>query len=67
MNHEALLSFRCEVFPRFFETMLLILAHQGGWDEFLNFAVPVAAGMLALRLLAKWVTRDRNREQSTKQ
>ena len=67
MNCVALLSFRCEVLPRFSETMFLILAHQGGWDEILSFAVPAAAGMLTLRLLAKSVTRDRDREQSAKQ
>jgi hypothetical protein len=47
--------------------MFLILAHQGGWDEFLYFAVPVSAGMLALRLVAKWLRRDKDSEQSTKQ
>jgi len=32
----------------------MILAHQGGWDEFLDFAVPVSAGMLVLRLLYRF-------------
>lgn len=26
-----------------------VVAHQGGWDEFLMFAVPVAIGVWALR------------------
>jgi hypothetical protein len=34
--------------------MVMILAHQGGWDEFLDFAVPVSAGMLVLRLLYRF-------------
>lgn len=30
-----------------------IVAHQGGWDEFLFFAVPVALGVWALRYTEK--------------
>ena len=27
-----------------------VVGHQGGWDEFLMFAIPVAIGVWALRL-----------------
>ncbi len=30
-----------------------VVAHQGGWDEFLIFAVPVAIGLWALRFVEK--------------
>jgi hypothetical protein len=33
--------------------MFFVLAHQGGWDEFLIFVVPVALGMWGLRFTAK--------------
>lgn len=29
--------------------MVWLLAHQGGWDEFLMFAIPVALGWWAIR------------------
>lgn len=29
--------------------MPFVLAHQGGWDEFLMFAVPVALGWWAIK------------------
>ncbi len=30
-----------------------VLAHQGGWDEFLYFAVPVVLGFVGLRYAEK--------------
>ncbi len=33
--------------------MFLVLAHQGGWDEFLMFLVPVVLGMWGLRFTAR--------------
>lgn len=32
---------------------MITLAHQGGWDEFLYFVVPVALGLWALRRAEK--------------
>ncbi len=28
---------------------MLVFAHQGGWDEFLYFAIPVVVGFVGLR------------------
>ncbi len=28
---------------------MLVLAHQGGWDEFLYFTIPVVLGFIGLR------------------
>jgi len=33
--------------------VVITIAHQGGWDEFLFFVVPVALGLWALRRAEK--------------
>lgn len=40
----------------------LVLAHQGGWDEVLLFAVPVGLALWAVRY-AERRSRRRDREQ----
>ncbi len=44
--------------------MWWILAHQGGWDEFLMFAVPVALGWWAIKAAEK---RSRQRAEESEQ
>ena len=44
--------------------MLWILAHQGGWDEFLMFAVPVGLGWWAIKA-AERRSRERAEAQVT--
>ena len=42
--------------------MPFVLAHQGGWDEFLMFAVPVALGWWAIKAAEK---RSRRRAEES--
>jgi hypothetical protein len=37
----------------------VVLAHQGGWDEFLLFAIP----LIALILFVRWAERKARRRQ----
>jgi len=46
-------------------TMRAVLAHQGGWDEFLYFAIPVVLAVLALRWVEKRAIRRRANEQQS--
>ena len=44
-------------------TMRTVLAHQGGWDEFLYFAVPAVLAILGLRWVERRAARRRAEEQ----
>ena len=40
-----------------------VIAHEGGWDEFLMFAVPVALGVWALRHVERKARRRAEAEE----
>lgn len=40
-------------------TMHVVLAHQGGWDELVYFAVPVVLAILAVRWAERRASRRR--------
>ena len=51
---------------RLMATMPAVLAHQGGWDEFLYFVVPVVLAVMTLRWVEKRATRKRIDAQMNK-
>jgi cytochrome c-type biogenesis protein CcmH/NrfF len=41
-----------------------IVAHQGGWDEVLLFAVPVAVALIAVRIVERRARRTQDQAEA---